>query len=917
MIDERSNINLPPRVRLRIQDSATGSYPVSVRTGDPRGHIKNYFDDAQVIIFNTGVNVAMPTTLQPESSLAAGINSSLSTSGTVRKGIADNTQTSFLTDIFEPFIEDRLIPRVGSEFNASGSNINDVGFGFTSPLASKTSFTFDITTSKATAMSLSQSFSNPADNAGAGSFPMAYYNFDTKEWEKVGTGISFSDSVAGTANLDSQMLGFSPSASGRGNAIINPSQSAVCFDNFGFPSHPKFHATSSQLLQLTSSITKPFVLEKIIYEFTGSFSGSAVFFDTEGMFNTFFLLNQRNPYEAQVIIGDNVLGNVAQNTINIPDDLQISQNGPIEHVDTFRDVVTYAQVSSFAEQINSSSSEFDEFARRELVIKGPLSDPGWTGRYTLSGTVKAPAKFEYASEFFDALYGETSIRYAGGRGGFGRPCGRDLVSGFISNSNNIEKLSAGSAGIKVSKPTNINAKSPYILLPSDKIILGWQTAWLGNMETSPYEYAPSLTIAPGKAHITFIGSLLTDGHEFHETLNQPLTSNAIHETIGSVSVTDQFDVEPAQLYKGTSLGEYVTGAIGFKTSGSLIHTIPGNYPIAAADPAKDRYPSSSFYLNRGVVAKKTVKNASLVDYSPASGGTSSEPAWVANSRIPRFIRGRKSTTIGERFFDTFLPKIENIIKVDGGDVAAGSLRATISIGDSTSLPTTAAKNWVRSFPFEPRFSHLQRVKTQSNRMIASSSAQGVGPQPVRLTIYSSDTQNYTFQQDIEDPALGGLNPTSKEDLLNGFFCSGDGDNNVVEPIVNNVLSAGGANVQLTRHRAFKYGIKSTVPQYTYAVWRTDRFGQLRDMLEQRQDGKFFNEIANNEDGLTSPAGLSASPIQVKFVEPRTNIITNPNRTFASNLSIEATSSLPYFDGHIKNREDPLDLQNINTSIVIV
>ena len=43
---------------------------------------------------------------------------------------------------------------------------------------------------------------------------------------------------------------------------------------------------------------------------------------------------------------------------------------------------------------------------------------------------------------------------------------------------------------------------------------------------------PELTFAAHPAKITLYGSYISEGQEVHDTINQPLTSNAIHEIIG-------------------------------------------------------------------------------------------------------------------------------------------------------------------------------------------------------------------------------------------------------------------------------------------------------------------------------------------------------------------------------------------------
>ena len=101
---------------------------------------------------------------------------------------------------------------------------------------------------------------------------------------------------------------------------------------------------------------------------------------------------------------------------------------------------------------------------------------------------------------------------------------------------------------------------------------------------------------------------------------------------------------------------------------------------------------------------------------------------------------------------------------------------------------------------------------------------------------------------------------------------------------------------ISRAPALRYGISNVNPEFTAAQWRADKFGQLRDTLEQR----FYTAF---------PGTLS--PITVKFSG---SFGVMPDDTHSQNLSIFATSSLPYFDdGEARNRSDNPD----NTLVVAI
>lgn len=98
---------------------------------------------------------------------------------------------------------------------------------------------------------------------------------------------------------------------------------------------------------------------------------------------------------------------------------------------------------------------------------------------------------------------------------------------------------------------------------------------------------------------------------------------------------------------------------------------------------------------------------------------------------------------------------------------------------------------------------------------------------------------------------------------------------------------------------WKYGILNAIPYRSTAVFRRDRYGQFRDMLEQRKDSKFFGAIGGSRPGITTDVSILESPVRCKFVNTSGSVVCGNQRN-SSNLSTECTSSLPYFDGIPRN-----------------
>jgi hypothetical protein len=143
-------------------------------------------------------------------------------------------------------------------------------------------------------------------------------------------------------------------------------------------------------------------------------------------------------------------------------------------------------------------------------------------------------------------------------------------------------------------------------------------------------------------------------------------------------------------------------------------------------------------------------------------------------------------------------------------------------------------------------------------------------------------------------------------------------------------------------RGWKYGLINGFPQHTKTIFRRGRYGQLRDMLEQRQYSRFINvnnspvdyeaitidglEKTLNEGltvGSSSGNGAGESAVSVRFLKKIVNItprgigtiqtvFVNPAETTSQNLSSEVTSSLPYYDGYPRHRTET-EMMSVNRS----
>ena len=112
-------------------------------------------------------------------------------------------------------------------------------------------------------------------------------------------------------------------------------------------------------------------------------------------------------------------------------------------------------------------------------------------------------------------------------------------------------------------------------------------------------------------------------------------------------------------------------------------------------------------------------------------------------------------------------------------------------------------------------------------------------------------------------------------------------------------------------RGCKYGLYSWKPRNTSVIFRSSRFGQYRDILEQRRYSRFY--IARD-----AAVELSA-PVLCQFreplwLDPLSDVEKSPVNTQCSNISTFATASVPYFDGEVKNR-GPLIADGSDTIVI--
>jgi hypothetical protein len=78
--------------------------------------------------------------------------------------------------------------------------------------------------------------------------------------------------------------------------------------------------------------------------------------------------------------------------------------------------------------------------------------------------------------------------------------------------------------------------NPYLLMPTDNLIFGWQLPLFTALNDDGFNptysgQGPTFTFAAAPAKLVIYGSMIREGREFHDTLNQHLSSISAHEVL--------------------------------------------------------------------------------------------------------------------------------------------------------------------------------------------------------------------------------------------------------------------------------------------------------------------------------------------------------------------------------------------------
>lgn len=912
-----------PIEELARQDRVPGRYPTTARLGDNhrRGDNAVFFDDTQSVMFRSTL-VSAPTMLPASSSfIADDLKSSiLLNAGTVTKTAVDQfVVLKPQTERFRPFNEANLQEQNFSSSSPfqSGSAIADVGAGFTSRLRDKTILRLELPVKTTTRL------------VATGGY---YYNYNTQTFDPVALE-RISNSVAsqftqifGGSNQDN----IPPLFSCLGTQFNRTYQLRCTRGFIGDGIDLSLFADAlTSLLQGTSYVAtgsipgrtflptqKKFVMEKAVLELPFSansgwlndstqqfmiYSGSGAIFDgIGGPAITVSLLNQISPDCRDVIMSGTI---VPANDLTSWFNYQFV--GGVQGI-MRRQLGGFTNWSTPAAVVSSSNGTFTGSVSLKMTS-------AVANGYTLLQDAFPSILYPFVASrnpFGRAMNGQS------GRAVFGREfaCPPSQTKPWPSLYDVPFTTFSPPTATSQTKIANQdqNATSPYLFNPSDNLLI-YVTApqpalsASSGLETAPGAVTAShyVTINSGTIFLTMYGSEIANAAEFHDTLNQRLETNEVHETVGFTPVLDQFEVAYSTEYSGSMIDRF-------------------------------RVRDAVSYFGFGVTNKLTASNSDQVysNFNTANDQVSwsTQREWSSGKLISEIKKNTKAVghfSEKELFWDSRVPDPFQIMKIQQNNFRLIGFDSSLFIsrlcytGLTSTYTTEVGRglgDFLMAYPFEGRYASItpkftdqlkgENIPFRNGGSQTTFNSIFVTYDSILMEVGPPGAKRIYAGGDV--PGTVGFflsNGMSLPEFTKVFYGIGDGvssdDNQYVTARYN------GSYSYTMNIRGWRHGMLSAFPTYSKAIFRQGSYGQFRDMLEQRPDSKYLDTRSN-----AGRVSLLSSPVTVKFVDS-TGQITLPEYTYSSNLSTEVTSSVPYIDGKVRNREEPIQYARLNQSVAII
>jgi hypothetical protein len=881
-------ISNPTRIMLQDRDNRTGSYPTISRTGDPdfTGRFASTFDDTNTIIFDVGQKL-YPANLPAGSKFVSGgvatpnVLQGLTAIGTSSVGVADSHVSFTPGENISPFTDSRLYIDNNSSFFATGTASGTLP-GFSQRLGSKTSFSFSYSTPDPTVIFFATNSAgslNPK-TLGPGS-GVGYFNFSKNNWEMLEP--EDVDCYSDDPEVrQKSVFCFQPDDGYSDSSNIRVLENVgLPVSDFGFPSAFQYNATGSQCLFMSGVLTAPFLLEKIrIY--------------ASGIFGLAPANTSQTPYTKQFFLLNQLTAPISNVSSSFDHNLFVTGVGQKQTYQKrgARDLVGWGNVAFVRSDSEFQDAEYQDIWDASVSVTSTETNirRAHTGSFVLELVPRIATFSEGVGSFKVRRTGfeinAASTKFAqlrnnlGARDLRGSSSGRSFIKGVVgSDIASTASLSGGTSFGDLGKafiPTSRYETSPYILLPSDRLIFGWNAhprrvgsvSTTTSMTNQAEEVFTWLSDEISHFKVDLFGSLLRNNLPVESETNQPLTSDAVHEDLHYDNpVYDQWDVEPRAALTGSYVDLVITGSM-------LVTNAAGEFGDPWGAPGTRR-----------------------VVYSVAAGQAG------PSGSLQRFVRLDDST---DKFYDANVPEIRSFLNLLGA-TAEDQSPAGPPYGTHTLFldarggvaSSQSALDFVRSYPFAGVLSSVRRTQSPEKFLEVDivNGRGNVGKLSAVGYLYKTNDTVSSDTEFVPGAAAPGPRQTHQNAIktLFGFVSTTPTVSGSKVPDIGNANGATYA-VGEVKIRGYKYGLGGLFGSSLDARFRRDKYGQFRDMLEPRR----------------YPATLRGSsvdyPVRINFVsqDSQKGGSTTPLRTHSQNLSPFSTSSLPYFDGLTVDRGDNPD-----------
>ena len=535
-----------------------------------------------------------------------------------------------------PFNDERIFLGI-NEFYQTGT-LPSVLKGFNAPLSSKTQIVMDFITTSSQPYGSPIFQLSPGDGtiggsihphlAGLNGSGFAYWNDDLNKWEMLHSNknprsLSSEDRLGALRGftqpnyrIDSNNQPYG-AKSGDANAKIAKTISRFSSighptNTSGFPFATQYAATGSQCIDMSKHISAPFLLEKMTVTFKGvlgtSYQHHPAFDKIES--KTFFVLAQKTTKEKSYISGLETVD------VTEKEGSSITSFNRVVNTSGHREVVGYGRIGLVHEDsIYKSKSTRDEYNNlrasfdKLIEYNDDSSDHNVTSSFTMELTPRLGLTAENIAYYALTGSGGSSnfplisdsngcaIVDSNAKGGAnlrGEHSGRHLSVAMDVADLSPDDLtfSNGITGSPLIFRSEYSKDSPYLLFPEDKLIFGWENHHIvervnpnsnAHRSSGGFSIAEESTDHIKEMKITLFGSLIRNDKEYHDTLNQPLTSDGIHETIYGAPVLDQWDVEPMTVLSGSTrdalfFGDMFSNSTQFASTKIQTRTSPSVNP---------------------------------------------------------------------------------------------------------------------------------------------------------------------------------------------------------------------------------------------------------------------------------------------------------------------------------------------------